>query len=198
MEMNGEHKIKAKKEIVWESLNNPEILQKAIPGCESIEKLSDTELEATVKAKVGPVSAKFKGKVNLSNINAPNSYTITGEGQGGAAGFGKGSADVSLETDAESRSTILKYTAKAQVGGKIAQIGARLVDGAARKLAEEFFKNFSEQVEMSSSNKGNIPEKEEHSSTAKNDEKSAGISPFTWFFGTIIIIIALYLLINSF
>ena len=197
MEMNGEHTIKAKKELVWESLNNPEILQKSIPGCESIEKVSDTELVATVKAKVGPVSAKFKGKVNLSNINAPNSYTISGEGQGGPAGFGKGSADVSLESDEESVSTVLKYSVKAQVGGKIAQIGARLVDGAARKLAEEFFVNFSEQVEISSTNGETIQNKEEPLPDRNQEEKSSSINPFTWFFGAIVIVIALYLVINS-
>jgi Uncharacterized conserved protein len=96
MEMSGEHKINASKQKVWDSLNDPEVLKKAIPGCESIEKTSETELVATVKAKVGPVSAKFSGKVTLTNINAPNSYTISGEGQGGPAGFGKGSANVSL------------------------------------------------------------------------------------------------------
>lgn len=142
MDMSGEQVIPAPRAQVWAALNDPAILKQAIPGCETIDKLSDTELTATVVAKVGPVKATFKGKVTLSDIDPPNGYTISGEGQGGVAGFGKGGAKVAL-TDAEGGATRLSYTANAQVGGKLAQIGARLVDGAAKKMADDFFANFN-------------------------------------------------------
>ncbi len=144
MEMSGEELINAPKSVVWEALNDPEILKQAIPGCESVEKESDTAFSATVKVKVGPVKATFKGAVTLSNIDAPNGYTITGEGKGGAAGFGKGGADIKL-TDVDG-GTLLSYDVKASVGGKMAQIGSRLIDSTAKKLAGEFFNKFNELV----------------------------------------------------
>jgi carbon monoxide dehydrogenase subunit G len=144
MDIKGEYRIPAAQQAVWEALNDPETLKACIPGCETIEKVSDTELTATVKAKVGPVSAKFKGKVTLSDLDPPNSYKISGEGQGGPAGFGKGGATVTLEQDGSD--TVLRYDANAQVGGKLAQIGARLVDGAAKKIADQFFANFAAHV----------------------------------------------------
>ncbi|MEQ8249056.1 MAG: carbon monoxide dehydrogenase subunit G [Alphaproteobacteria bacterium] len=144
MDMKGEYRIPAAKQVVWEALNDPEILKACIPGCETIDKTSETEMTATVKAKVGPVSARFKGKVTLSDLNPPSSYRISGEGQGGPAGFGKGGATVTLEEDGGD--TVLRYEANAQVGGKLAQIGARLVDGAAKKIADEFFSNFAAHV----------------------------------------------------
>jgi uncharacterized protein len=142
MDMSGEYTIAAPRERVWAALNNPDILRRAIPGCEELNKLSDTELEATAKAKIGPVSARFKGKVVLSNLNPPEGYTLTGEGSGGAAGFAKGEATVTLAE--EGANTILRYTVKATIGGKLAQLGQRLVDGAAKKMADEFFDAFSE------------------------------------------------------
>lgn len=142
MDMSGECKIAAPRERVWAALNDPEILRQAIPGCEELNKLSETELEATAKAKIGPVSARFKGKVILSELNPPQSYTLTGEGSGGAAGFAKGQAQVFLTADGEQ--TLLQYTVKASIGGKLAQIGQRLVDGAAKKMADEFFDKFAE------------------------------------------------------
>ena len=144
MEMTGEYRIPAPIETVWEALNNPEILARAVPGCEKIDKLSDTEMTATVSAKVGPVKAKFKGTVTLSDIDAPNGYTLTGEGKGGVAGFAKGTARVSLVADGDV--TILSYEVEAKVGGKLAQIGSRLIDSTAKKLAGEFFGTFSEIV----------------------------------------------------
>ena len=141
MEMTGECRIPAPKQVVWEALNDTDILKAAIPGCETVEKTSDTEMTATVTAAVGPVKAKFRGKVTLSDLDPPNGYTISGEGQGGPAGFGKGGAKVRLDDD--NGGTILRYEAQAQVGGKLAQIGARLVDGAAKKIADQFFANFS-------------------------------------------------------
>ena len=141
MNLSGEHRIEAPRDKVWAALNDPDVLKQAIPGCEQIEKSSDTEFTATVKAKVGPVSAKFSGIVRLSNLDPPNGYTISGEGKGGAAGFAKGGAKVRLEEDGTA--TILHYEVDAQVGGKLAQIGSRLIDGTARKLAGEFFDNFA-------------------------------------------------------
>ena len=145
MDMSGSYRITAPREKVWAALNDPEILKQCIPGCEEIEKHSDTELTAKVVAKVGPVKAKFAGKVTLSDIDPPNGYTITGEGSGGAAGFGKGGAAVKLGPDGED-ATLLDYTAHAQVGGKLAQIGSRLIDGTARKMADDFFAKFTQVV----------------------------------------------------
>lgn len=144
MDMRGEYRIPASRERVWAALNDPEMLRLALPGCETLEKLSDNQLAATVVAKVGPVKAKFNGNVTLSNLNPPESYTISGEGKGGAAGFAKGGADVRLVEEGDI--TILTYTAKADVGGKLAQIGSRLIDGTAKKMADEFFDNFCKQV----------------------------------------------------
>jgi len=144
MEMNGEELINASRSAVWTALNDPEILKQAIPGCQSVERDSDTSFKATVKIKVGPVKATFKGQVTLSNIDEPNGYTITGEGKGGVAGFGKGGADIKL-SDADD-GTLLTYNVKASVGGKMAQIGSRLIDSTAKKLAGDFFKKFNELV----------------------------------------------------
>jgi uncharacterized protein len=141
MDMNGECRIAASQQVVWEALNDPEILRACIPGCETVEKVSDTEFTAKVTFKVGPVKAKFAGEVTLSDINPPNSYTISGSGKGGAAGFGKGGAQVSLKTDGDE--TILTYTASASVGGKLAQVGQRLIDSTSKKLAAEFFSSFA-------------------------------------------------------
>ncbi|MEK0082792.1 SRPBCC family protein [Benzoatithermus flavus] len=141
MDMTGEYRIPAPRQRVWEALNDPEILKASIPGCEELHKLSDTELEAKVKAKVGPVSATFTGKVTLGDLNPPESYTISGEGKGGAAGFAKGGAEVALTEDGAG--TLLRYHAKADVGGKLAQIGSRLIQGTAKKMADDFFGRFS-------------------------------------------------------
>ena len=144
MDIVGEYRIPADKQTVWEALNDPEILRASIPGCESVERHSETELTASVKIRMGPVKATFKGKVTLADLDPPNSYTISGEGEGGVAGFGKGSARVSL-ADVEGE-TLLTYSATADVGGKLAQIGSRLVESATRKLAKDFFSNFSQAV----------------------------------------------------
>ncbi len=144
MDVDGEERIAAPRDVVWEALNDPEILKQCVPGCQSLEKRSDTELVTTVRIKIGPVTANFNGEITLSNINAPESYTISGEGKGGIAGFGKGSADVVLLEEGDE--TILRYTAKAQVGGKLAQMGSRLIDSASRKLAQQFFADFNATV----------------------------------------------------
>jgi len=140
--MSGEFVLPAGKATVWARLNDADTLRISIPGCESLEKLSATELQAAVKVKIGPVSARFKGKVNLTDIDAPNSYRISGQGDGGIAGFAKGGANVKLADEAGG-GTKLSYDVDAQVGGKIAQLGGRLIDSTAKKLADEFFANFA-------------------------------------------------------
>jgi carbon monoxide dehydrogenase subunit G len=144
MEIKGEYRIAAPREKVFAALNDQAVLQACIPGCESLEKTSDTEMKAKVRMRIGPVSASFSGKVTLSDIDPPNGYRISGEGQGGAAGFAKGGAVVTLREDAGD--TLLNYNVDAQVGGKIAQVGARLIDGTAKKLADEFFGKFATMV----------------------------------------------------
>ena len=145
MKMSGEYTLNASKEAVWQALNDPEVLKECIPGCESIDMTSDTSFEAVATAKVGPVKAKFKGNVQLSDLDPPNGYTISGEGSGGAAGFAKGGAKVAL-ADADGGGTVLSYDVDATVGGKLAQIGQRLIDGAAKKMADDFFSKFADQV----------------------------------------------------
>lgn len=144
MELQGERLIPATQDKTWAALNDPEVLKACITGCESLERTGDDAYAALVAVKVGPVSARFKGNLKLLNVQAPNSYTINFDGQGGVAGFGKGSADVTLS--AEGAQTRLKYVAKAQVGGKMAQVGSRLIDAAASKVAEDFFKAFEAQL----------------------------------------------------
>jgi carbon monoxide dehydrogenase subunit G len=146
MDMTGEYRIAAPRQAVWEGLNDPAILQSCIPGCESLEKTADNEFKATVRIKIGPVSARFGGKVTLTDLDPPNGYRIVGEGSGGAAGFAKGGATVKLESDGAD--TILRYTADAQVGGKLAQVGSRLIEGTSQKLAGEFFSAFAERVQQ--------------------------------------------------
>ena len=144
MELSDEIIINAPKEQVYAALNNPEILKQCIPGCEELIKHSDTELEAKVVLKVGPVKAKFSGDVQLDTAGAPDAFSLTGQGNGGAAGYAKGGADVTLTTDGGT--TILRYKAKADVGGKLAQLGSRLIQGTAKKLAAKFFKSFADAV----------------------------------------------------
>lgn len=145
MIIEGEERIEASIGKVWAALNDPEILKACIPGCESLEKNSDTELAAIVTLKMGPIKAKFNGEVELLNLNPPHSYTIQGEGKGGIAGFAKGGADVRLQEDGP-EITILRYEAKADVGGKIAQLGSRLIASTSKKLAGQFFSSLNDKV----------------------------------------------------
>lgn len=144
MEMSGSRTVPANVETTWRALNDPEVLKACIAGCESVERVSDNEYRLTMTARVGPVSARFAGRIVLADIVAPTSYTLSFEGQGGAAGFAKGEARVRL-TD-NSPGTRIDYQAKAQVGGKLAQIGSRLVDGAAAKVADDFFARFADRL----------------------------------------------------
>ncbi len=144
MDMTGERRIAAPRQTVWEALNDPEVLKASIPGCESLEKLGDDQMKATAAVKVGPISARFTGKVQLTDIDPPNGYRISGEGQGGVAGFAKGGANVYLKDDGAD--TLLSYQVNAQVGGKLAQLGGRLIDATAKQMADAFFDRFSAQV----------------------------------------------------
>lgn len=183
MEMSGEFRIPATRDKVWAALNDPEILQRSVPGCQSITRLSDTEMEGAVMASVGPVKATFRGSVVLSDINPPHSYTLTGQGKGGPAGFAKGVARVALSE--EGGMTVLRYTAQASVGGKLAQIGQRLIDGTARKLSEEFFGNFSAILGG---------EKSAAAPVAEPKAVFQGLSPIIWITGLILIMTVLTIL----
>ena len=159
MEMTGEQLIPASQQHTWDALNDPEILKVCVPGCDSIEKTGENEYLVLMVARIGPVSAKFKGKLALSELDPPNSYSIAFEGQGGVAGFGKGGAQVRLAPEGEG--TRLAYSVKASVGGKLAQIGSRLVDAAAKKIANDFFRAFNDQVAAAHAAPGH-DEHEEH------------------------------------
>ena len=192
MEMSGEHQIAAPRQQVWDALNDASVLKACISGCESIEKTSDTEMTAVVIAKVGPVKAKFKGKVTLSEIDAPNGYTINGEGQGGVAGFGKGSAVVTLTDDGDN--TVLKYTAKASVGGKLAQLGSRLVDATAAKMADEFFTAFASPMAPEVPETGVAEQSDAGapaSASADTAPNSGGLPTWVWATGLVVVVAAI-------
>jgi hypothetical protein len=180
MEMTGEQLIPVPQAEVWRALNDPEVLKACIAGCESIERVSDTEYRVAMVAAVGPVKARFNGKLLLSDLNPPNSYSLSFEGSGGAAGFGKGGAQVSLKT--EGTGTRLSYTATASVGGKLAQVGSRLIDGVARKMADDFFTAFNEKLA------GPAARPAEAGAAARR-----GIHPAWWVAAALLVVILLYL-----
>jgi carbon monoxide dehydrogenase subunit G len=191
MEMTGEFRIPAPRQRVWEGLNDPEVLKQCIPGCQALEKVSDTEFNGRVVASVGPVRATFGGKVTLSDLDPPQSYTISGEGSGGVAGFAKGGAKVNLAEDGGT--TLLTYAVQAQVGGKLAQVGSRLIDGVARKMANDFFGHFAAVM---------APEQPATTTAAAEAERvevetppprptSARLPPAVWVAGLAVIIILL-------
>ncbi len=187
MEMSGEHRIPAPRQRVWEALNDPSVLEACIPGCQEMEKLSDTEFAAKVTRKVGPVKASFSSKVMLSDLQPPASFKISGEGQGGVAGFAKGGADVTL--DEEDGATVLRYQAKASVGGKLAQIGSRLVDTAAKQVAGEFFKNFVAHMETVAAETAEAAETTEAAAMAPAAVDQPGLPPVVWVGGLIAIVV---------
>ncbi len=192
MDLSGKYNIPASKNKVWEYLNNPEILKKSIKGCESLEKVSENDFNAKVKAKIGPVSASFSGSVKLTDIEAPNSYTINGEGKGGAAGFAKGSVKINLSENSNG-TTLLSYSGKSQVGGKLAQLGSRLIDGAVKNTADDFFNKFCALVAETSQVKENsILDNQVNNTTEK---KSKLTVPY-W--GWIISLMALIFIILAF
>ena len=183
MDLTGEYRIPATREKVWEALNDPEILKQCIDGCQELNKDSDTEFSVKVTAKVGPVKAKFVGKVVLSELDPPNGYTISGEGQGGVAGFAKGGADVKLADDGGE--TVLSYEAKAEVGGKLASVGSRLVEGVAKKQADDFFGKFSEIVSGDAEPAATAPAEALAPAVAGDNE---GISPMVWGIGLVVVV----------
>ena len=200
MDMTGESRIPAPRETVWKALNDPAVLKQCIPGCEELEKTSDTEFVAKVTAKVGPVKARFAGRVTLSDLDPPNGYKITGEGQGGAAGFAKGGAEVHLEPDGAG--TLLKYKVNAAIGGKLAQIGARLIDGTARKMADDFFATFANLVTASAAPAAAEPASTGAAAAAPVAAAAvarpsaapparAGLAPWVWVVGLIVIVLIL-------
>ncbi|MBC8790316.1 MAG: carbon monoxide dehydrogenase [Tagaea sp. CACIAM 22H2] len=198
MNLSGEYKLPLPRQAVWEGLNDPEVLKRCIPGCDELIKSSDTEMSAKVALKIGPMSAKFSGKVTLSDIDPPKGYKIAGEGQGGVAGFGKGSAVVSLEEDGPG-GTILRYTADSQVGGKIAQLGSRLIDATAKKLADEFFGKFAATMAERAGPQAATPgsgdaavQTNAPAPVAAAPAVSGGLSPMVWIPALVAVLAAVY------
>jgi carbon monoxide dehydrogenase subunit G len=186
MEMTGEQLIPLPQQRVWEALNDPAILKACIPGCESIERVTAAEYKVAITATVGPVKAKFSGKLSLADLNPPDSYALSFDGSGGAAGFGKGTAKVTLRP--EGSGTRLSYTVNASVGGKLAQIGSRLIDGVARKMAEEFFVRFNQTVAPPTADAGEA---------ASDSEAESGATPrlriWGWVATGLIVALLLYM-----
>jgi uncharacterized protein len=178
--MTGEQLIAAPQAEVWKALNDPEILKACVPGCESITLVNENEYHVLMTAKIGPVSAKFRGRLSLSEIKPPNSYSLFFEGQGGAAGFAKGAAQVKLS--GEKDQTRLSYDVKANVGGKLAQIGSRLIDAAAKKVADDFFGNFNKRMSSAEDSTVVIPPQPGHGAPAKAAAAMPGISNTTLIF----------------
>ncbi|MEO6030977.1 MAG: carbon monoxide dehydrogenase subunit G [Burkholderiaceae bacterium] len=195
MELQGERLIPATLDATWTALNDPEVLKACIAGCESLERTGDDSFAALVALRVGPVSARFKGNLQMTNVQPPTGYTINFDGQGGVAGFGKGSADVALA--AEGEATRLTYTARATVGGKMAQIGARLIDAAAGKITEDFFKAFEAHLQA-----GAAPEEASAGTLATVSPKPlpapSGGSARTlwWLIGALIVLGAIYVMMK--
>jgi len=175
MEMKGEQLVPASQQDVWNALNEPQMLKECIPGCEALERVADNEYMVLMVSRIGPVSAKFKGKLTLSEVNPPRSYTLAFEGQGGAAGFAKGGAQVQLSS--QDGFTKLSYEAKANVGGKLAQIGSRLIEAAAKKVADDFFRRFNEKV--ASTHKQQQSRDEAHPEPMPRDPDAPQISDTT-------------------
>jgi carbon monoxide dehydrogenase subunit G len=183
MELQGDRLIPAPLDKTWAALNDPDTLKACIAGCESLERTGEDAFAAVVAVKVGPVSARFKGNLKMTNVVAPTSYTINFDGQGGVAGFGKGSADVALST--EGAQTRLKYNARAQVGGKMAQVGSRLIDAAASKVAEDFFKAFEAHLR---------PAELAEAAPATAPAGAGGSKMLWWVVGAVIVLALIYLL----
>lgn len=194
MEMQGSRRLAVSQQQAWEALNDPQVLKACIPGCDKVEPTADNQYAIGMAVKVGPVAARFAGKIMLADVRPPNSYTIAFEGQGGAAGFGKGTAKVSLAPPAEGAGSELSYTAQAQVGGKIAQVGQRLVDGVARSMAEDFFRRFDEEMQRrypdAYAAQAALP------SAAPAAEPRKAVPVWAWIAFAVGIVLALYLLLR--
>ena len=192
MDIAGEFRIEAPRARVWRGLNDTEVLKQCIPGCREIERLSETELEATAVLKVGPVKATFKGKVTLSDLDPPNSYRITGEGKGGVAGFARGEALVSLADDGGA--TVLTYTATATVGGKLAQVGQRLLDATANKMAADFFGKIAEVIDDlgdAEPDDDTEPAAEPEGEQAASEAAAPGLPTWAWVTGVLAVVAGL-------
>lgn len=193
MELQGERLIPASVDATWAALNDPETLKACIAGCESLERTGDDAFTAVVAMKVGPVSARFKGNLQMTNIQPPNGYTINFDGQGGVAGFGKGSADVALTPDGAN--TLLKYNARATVGGKMAQVGARLIDAAAGKITEDFFKAFEAQLRPAAA-PAESTAAVAVAAAAPEPAAGSGIKTVWWLIGAVVVLAAIYVLMK--
>jgi carbon monoxide dehydrogenase subunit G len=195
MDLNGRYVIPAPPETVWAGLNDPDTLKACIPGCQKIEKTDPTNFLATVTLKIGPVKATFQGKVGLSDLDPPHRCRLSGEGQGGVAGFAKGDAEVVLTPEGDG--TVLTYTAKASVGGKLAQIGQRLIDGAAKQIADDFFSRFAERLTPTSAAVELTPDPPVEvvatSTVPIPDGKREGFAPEIWVVGLVGVVVILLL-----
>jgi len=193
MDLAGRYIIPAKKETVWNALNNPNILKNSIKGCESLEKSSENEFNAKVKANIGPVSAIFSGTVKISDVTIPDGYTLSGEAKGGAAGFAKGSVKIKLSNSEQPNHTTLDYSGSAQVGGKLAQLGSRLIGGVIKKTTDEFFENFCVLVKNDSIVDNNSTGTIEEDANVKKDYS---IPYWAWISGLILLILIAIIIIN--
>jgi len=192
MELQGERLIPASVPATWAALNDPEVLKGCIAGCESIERTGEDAYTAVVAMKIGPVSARFKGNLQMTNVQPPNGYTINFDGQGGVAGFGKGSADVALTP--QDAQTLLKYNARATVGGKMAQIGSRLIDAAAAKITEDFFKAFEAHLQAASAPAGAAATASATSPAVR--EGDGGLAKLWWLIGALVVLAIVYFAIR--
>lgn len=202
MKMSGEYRIAAPRDAVWSALNDPDVLRQCIPGCEALDQVSPTEMTGAVTTKIGPVKATFKGDVTLSEVDPPSGYVLSGQGKGGAAGFAKGQARVVLSDIPEG--TLLSYDADAQVGGKLAQLGQRLIDGTAKKLSDEFFGNFATRLGgASAQDTSDAPAQAPQETPAADDnaseleEEQTGLPPTVWIAGLIGLMAMLVLIFAS-
>ncbi len=195
MDFSGRYVIPAPAETVWAGLNDPETLKACIPGCEKLEKTDPTNFVATATLKIGPVKARFQGKVGLSDLDPPHRCRLTGEGQGGVAGFAKGEAEVVLTPEGDG--TVLTYTAKASVGGKLAQIGQRLIDGAAKQIADDFFSRFAERLTKLPVELAPDPPVEAVSSPIAPSITREGFAPEIWVVGLVGVVVILLLIFGT-
>ena len=190
MELQGERLMPASVDTTWAALNDPDALKACIAGCETLDRTGPDAYTAVVALRVGPVSARFKGNLQMTNVQAPNSYTINFDGQGGVAGFGKGSADVALTP--QGAGTLLKYSARATVGGKMAQVGARLIDAAAGKITEDFFKAFEAHLQAASAPAGG-----EAAVAVRAASGPAGTGKLWWWIGAVVVVAIIYFAIRK-
>lgn len=197
MEMQGNRSLAVTQQQAWDALNDPEVLKACIPGCERLVATGENQYAATVAVKIGPVAAKFSGRVQLSEIHAPNSYSLSFDGQGGPAGFGKGVSQVRLAPATEGAGCELSYTVQAQVGGKIAQVGQRLIDGVARSMAEDFFRRFDQEMQRQHPQAYAAAAQSEAVAGAAPASATAarkGIPAWAWAAGAAVVVAAAYLL----